>query len=161
MVAERSPRIVKIALTIPLPAIAPSQNDRFIVLPIFSAPIALAALSPSNEGLATDRLASLLPLPSPPQPAAVIAAARRASIDLNHSLNASSSSFRPVPSSSIFVAILIVVVAPVGGGDGISQGGGGFLDVLDGVIDVAEEAVGRVGNGDDGGGSRRTAAGRW
>jgi len=63
-------------LTIPLPAIAPLQNDRFIVLPIFSAPIALAALPPSNEGLATDRLASLLPLPPQPQPqpAAVIEA---------------------------------------------------------------------------------------
>jgi hypothetical protein len=61
---------------IPLPAIAPSQNDRFIILPILSAPIALAALSPSNEGLATDRLASSLPLPLPPlpPPAAAIAA---------------------------------------------------------------------------------------
>ena len=74
MVAERSPRIVEIALTIPLPVIAPSQSNRFIVLPIFSAPIALAALSPSNEGLTTNRLASSLPLPPPPQPAAVIAA---------------------------------------------------------------------------------------
>ena len=74
MVAERSPSIVEIALTIPLPAIAPSQGTRFIVLPIFSAPIALAAPSPSNEGLATDRLASSLPLPPLPPPAAAIAA---------------------------------------------------------------------------------------
>jgi len=61
-------------LTIPLPAIAPSQNDRFIILLIFSAPIALAVLSPSNEGLTTNRLASSLPLPPLPPPAAVIAA---------------------------------------------------------------------------------------
>jgi len=90
-----------------------------------------------DEGVKARRL-----LP-PPQPAAVIAAARRASIDLNYSPNASSSSFRPVPSSAIFVAILIVVVALIGGGDGSSRGGGGFLDVLDGVIDVVEESVGR------------------
>ena len=74
MVTKRSPRIIEIALTIPLPAIAPLQNDHFIVLPIFSAPIALATLSPSNEGLATDRLASSLPLPPLPPPAAAIAA---------------------------------------------------------------------------------------
>ena len=73
MVAEQLPCIVEIALTITLPAIDPSQNNRFIVLSIFSAPIMLAALSPSNEGLATNRLALSLPLPPPPQPAAVIA----------------------------------------------------------------------------------------
>jgi hypothetical protein len=63
-----------IALTIPLPAIAPSQNDRFIVLPIGSAPIALAALLPSNKGLAANRIALSLPLPPLPPPAAAIAA---------------------------------------------------------------------------------------
>jgi hypothetical protein len=74
VVAEQLPCIIEIALTIPLPAIALSQNNRFIVLPIFSAPIALVALSPSNEGLTTNRLASLLPLPPLPPPAAAIAA---------------------------------------------------------------------------------------
>jgi hypothetical protein len=59
-----------IALTIPLPAIAPSC----IILPIGSAPITLAALLPSNEGLAANRIASLLPLPPLPPPAAAIAA---------------------------------------------------------------------------------------
>ncbi len=54
--------------------IAPSQNDHFIVLSIFSVPITLAALLLSNEGLTTDRLASLLPLPPLPPPAAAIAA---------------------------------------------------------------------------------------
>jgi hypothetical protein len=39
VVTERSPLIFKIALMIPLSAITPSQNDRFIVLPIFSAPV--------------------------------------------------------------------------------------------------------------------------
>jgi len=57
-----------------LPAIAPSQNNGFIVQPIFSAPIALAALSPSNEGIATNRPALSLPLPPLPLPAAAIAA---------------------------------------------------------------------------------------
>jgi hypothetical protein len=61
-------------LTIPFPAIDPSQNDRFIVLPIGSAPIALAALLPSNEGLAANRIALSLPLPPLPPPAAAIAA---------------------------------------------------------------------------------------
>jgi hypothetical protein len=42
---------------------------------------------------------------------------------------------------AVFVAILIVVVAPVGGGDGSSRGGGCFLDVFDGVLDVVEECV--------------------
>jgi hypothetical protein len=63
-----------IALMIPLPAIAPSQNDRFIIMPIGSAPIALAILLPSNEGLAANCIASSLPLPQLPPPAAAIAA---------------------------------------------------------------------------------------